>query len=306
MMKPVSAHDWRTPDGARLHDLVFGSTTADPDHSVVIVCGAFLPALVYAPFATALVEQLGEEWAVHVYDRRGKGESSPVDDSYSFDLELDDVRTALRETGARHLLGHSLGGSIVLHAVRGMVECDDPLVPATTTVYDPAISLDGSLDTTWLPRFQAHVDHGRWGRAMAVVEKVMGMSSTLSRAPSWIVAGVMSISVRTGLRGLSRGVFPAGVAEITEGFAVDARASDFSRMPPALCILTGERSADYFRATAAALDRAIPDARLIIVRKGIHGSVPAVRHPIVKAFARWLLDEPMGEIDLNIEAHSAR
>ncbi|MGO1746340.1 MAG: alpha/beta hydrolase [Microbacterium gubbeenense] len=299
-MRPVASYDWQTPDGATLHDQVFGSESASPEHSVVIVCGAFLPALVYAPFASALVGQLGSDWSVHVYDRRGKGESSPVDDSYSFDTELDDVRTALRETGARHLLGHSLGGSIVLHAVRSMAAGDDPLLPATTTVYDPAINLDGSLDTSWLPKFQQLVDKRRWGRAMAVIEKVMGMSSTLSRAPSWMVAGVMGVSVRTGLRGMSKAVFPAGVAELTAAFAEEARGSDFAHMPPDLCILVGEHSADYFRATAEALNRSMPDARFVVVRKGIHGSVPAVRHPIVKTFARWLLEEPMGDVALEV------
>src|SRR5690606_2972791 len=209
-MIPASTTDWTTPDGATLHDLVFGDPDAPPDRTLVIVCGAFLPALIYAPFATALVRELEGAWAVHVYDRRGKGKSSPIDDSYTFDTELSDVRTALAASGARHLLGHSLGGAIALHAVRALTKAKDPLVPDSTIVYDPAINLDGSFDTAWLPRFQKHVDHNQWGRAAAIVERVMGRSHTLSKAPSWMVAAVMAICVNTGLRGMSRAIFPAG------------------------------------------------------------------------------------------------
>jgi hypothetical protein len=111
-----------------------------------------------------------------------------------------------------------------------------------------------------------------------------------------MVAGVMSLCIRTGLRGMSMSLFPAGAAELEAAFTEEARASDFAHMPSDVCLLVGERSADYFRATAGALDRAMPDARLVVVRKGIHGSVPAVRHPIVQAAARWLRGEPLGDV----------
>lgn len=295
-LTPADTRDWRTPDGATLHDLVFGEPDAPPERTLVVVCGAFLPAAIYAPFATSLLRELGGGWAIHVYDRRGKGGSSPVDESYRFDTELDDVRTALSESGARHVLGHSLGGAIVLHAVRGLTAAGEPLVPESTIVYDPAINLDGSMDTAWLPRFEDYVERRKWGRAAAVVERVMGRSHTLSRAPSWTVAGVMAVCVRTGLRGMSESLFPAGAAELRAAFTEEARAADFAHMPSNVCILVGEKSADYFRATAAALGRAMPDATLVEVRKGIHGSVPAVRHPIVPAAARWLRGEPLGDV----------
>lgn len=232
-LTPAESREWRAAYGATLHDLVFGEPGAPPERTLVVVCGAFLPAAIYAPFATSLARELGGGWAIHVYDRRGKGGSSPVDESYLFDTELDDVRTALSESGARHVLGHSLGGAIVLHAVR---------------------------------------------------------------APSWMVAGVMAVCVRTGLRGMSESLFPAGAAELRAAFAEEARAADFAHMPSNVCILVGEKSADYFRATAAALGRAMPDATLVEVRKGIHGSVPAVRHPIVPAAALWLRGEQLGDV----------
>ena len=301
-MTPEATEDWDTPDHRVLRAYAFGTITAGPAQRVLIVCGAFLPALVYAPFASALAKKLGDGWCVYVYDRRGKGESSPVESDYSLQTEKADVATALHKTSAEHLVGHSLGGSIVLHAVRMLADSDDEqlraLVPQTTTVYDPAINVDGSFDSSWLPAFREQVERGRLGRALALVERHLGMSQTLSHAPNWMVAGILALSLRTGLRGFTRSVFPAAVAELTAAFDEEARASDFAGLPARTCIMTGERSAEYFQATARTLADAIPDGRLVVSPQGVHGSVPAVRHDIVDSLALWLRDRPLGHLDL--------
>lgn len=305
-MKPLESFDWISFDTAVLRGYLFGCADAAPERRVVLVSGAFLPALVYAPFAVALTKQLGEDWGIYVYDRRGKGQSSPVDDNYCLGTETQDVATALRSANARHLVGHSLGGAIVLHAVRWLCDAADPalrgLTPVTTTVYDPAINVDGSMDTSWLPRFRNHVENAHLGRALALVERNLGMSRTLSSAPTWMLAGVLALSMRTGLRKTTRAAFPAGVAELTAAFEEEASASDFANLPSRTCFITGERSADYFQATSAALSKSVPDSRLIVSPKGFHGSIPAVRHRIVESLALWLQDQPLGDLDLGVQA----
>lgn len=309
-MTPAEDLEWVTDDGATLQAYVFGNEAAAPDRRVLVVCGAFLPALVYAPFAAALINELGDEWGVYVYDRRGKGKSTPVDKSYGLDTETGDVALCLRESQAQHLIGHSLGGSIVLHTVHELSHSDDPqtraLLPHTTTVYDPAINIDGSIDTSWLPQFHEEFEAGHLGRALALVERHMGMSRTLSYAPNWMVSGVLALSMKTGLRGLTSAVFPAGAAELTAAFEEEARASDFAGLDTRLCVMTGERSADYFQATTVALARSVPDAELVVSPKGLHGSIPAVRHSIVESIARWLTDRPLGELNLGIGALPAQ
>ena len=301
-MQAPEERDWRSADGSTIRAYEYGSAQAPPEQRVLVVCGAFLPARVYAPFAHALTAELGDDWSVTVYDRRGKGNSSPVDDSYSIDTELDDLTMALRESRARHLFGHSLGGSVVLHGVQHLAESDGELralVPDTTTVYDPAINIEGSVDTSWVPEFRKRVDAGQLGRAMSLVERNLGMSRALTRAPTWMVAGVLAVATRTGLRGLTRSVFPAGAAELSEIFTVEATAAEFAGLPTRTTIMTGERSADYFQATALALAGAIPDSELLVSPKGIHGSVPIVKHSVVESLSRVLRDEPLGEFSLD-------
>ncbi|MGF3054959.1 alpha/beta fold hydrolase [Microbacterium sp. YY-01] len=303
-MKPVDDSEWQTHDGGTLKAYTFGSADAPPERRIVIVCGAFLPALVYAPFASALAKQFDDAWGIYVYDRRGKGGSSPVDSDYSFDTEKHDVATALQHSNARHLVGHSLGGSIALHATRML--CESPslqsVMPLTTTVYDPAINVDGSMETEWVTQFQYHYESGQFGRAMALVERNMGMSRTLSYAPSWMVAAVLALTVRSGLARTTKAVFPAGAAELAAAFKEEAHASEFADLATRLCLMTGERSADYFHATTAALARSVRDADVVVSPRGLHGSVPAVRHRIVESLALWLQDKPLGELNLGAQA----
>lgn len=301
-MTPEQDFDWPTPDNATLRGYVFGNPDAPADRRIVIVCGAFLPALVYAPFASALAKNLDGEWAVYVYDRRGKGQSSPIDDAYGLDTEVSDVATVLDATGARHIMGHSLGGAVVLQAVRAFNNSDDSdaqlRVPETTVLYDPAITVDESVDESWVTTFQQRANQGQWARAMALVERHLGMSSVLSRAPSWMVTAVLALTQRTPLRRFVKATYPAGAAELAKILAHPAEASDFSGMQTDLVLMTGERSAAYFHATALTLHEAIPDARLVVSPKGVHGSIPAVRHHIVESLALVLRNEPLGPLDV--------
>ncbi|MDR2254389.1 MAG: alpha/beta hydrolase [Arthrobacter sp.] len=299
-MSGASRSGVETTDGGRLRLWRHGADDAGPERSLVVVCGAFLPAAVYAPFAAGLLRELPEGWAVHVYDRRGKGSSSPIPPAYSMDTEIADVAAVLRATGARHLLGHSLGGSVTLNAVQAFAGQDradrrfhDPaLVPVRTAVYDPAINLDGSMDTAWVADFAALVDEGKLGRALDLADRRFGSTPTLSRAPSWMVAGVLALSLRTPLARVARSVFPAGAAELKAALGEEARASDFAALPTDTLFMTGERSADYFQATTRALAAAVPGSRLEIAPKGVHGSIPAVRHDVVSGLAAWFAAEP--------------
>ncbi|WP_158588191.1 alpha/beta hydrolase [Galactobacter valiniphilus] len=299
-MSPNPSRTVTSADGGTLRLVTHGHAGARPEHSIVVVCGAFLPAAIYAPFAAGLLKNLPGGWAVHVYDRRGKGASSPLPEGYSMDTEIADVAAVLTSTGARHLLGHSLGGSVTLNAVqafagqdRGDRHFDDPaLVPARTAVYDPAINVEGSLDTRWVEDFSRLVDEGKLGRALALADREFGATPTLSKAPSWMVAGVLALSLRTPLARVARSVFPAGAAELKAALGERAAASDFADLPTDTLFMTGERSAEYFQATTRALAAAVPGSLLEIAPKGVHGSIPAVRHDVVTGLAAFFRGDP--------------
>lgn len=298
-----------TTEGGHLHLVTHGPADAAGEHRIVIVCGAFLPAVVYAPFAHGILKDLGDEWAVDVYDRRGKGKSSAIPANYSMDTEIADVAAILKATGARHLLGHSLGGSVTLNAVQAFAgqDVDDrhfhepDLVPARTAVYDPAINVDGSNDGSWVPQFERLVNEGKLGRALALANGKFGNTPTLSKAPAFMVAGVLALSLRTGLSAVGKGVFPAAVAELKAALGEQATAKDFAHLPTQTLFMTGEKSSDYFHATTRKLAEAVPGSTLEIAPKGVHGSIPAVRHDVVSGLAAWFSEQPAPS-DVRVES----
>ena len=134
-----------THDGGRLALYTYGTEDAPGERRVVLIGGAFLTASIYRPFSIELAKGLGEGWAVDVYDRRGRGESSEQPRDYSMATEVSDVRTVMDATGARNILGHSLGGAVALNAVQEFTGTG--YVPDKLAVYDAAVNIDGSIDT---------------------------------------------------------------------------------------------------------------------------------------------------------------
>jgi len=287
-----------TTHRGHLRLVTHGDARARGEHRLVLVCGAFLAAAVYAPFARAVVRALPEGWAVDVYDRRGKGGSTPQPEDYDMDTEVQDVAAVLRRTGARHLLGHSLGGAVALHAVRALAGrgtpglADPALLPQRLSVYDAAINVEGSLDTAWLTEFEEAVDAGRLGRALDLADRFFGNTPTLSRAPTWASAGVLALVLRTGLSRVGREIIPAGVGELRAALAEEATVSDFASMGPRTLLMAGERSAEYFHATTHRLAAGMRDAAVQMAPKGIHGSIPMVLHDVVSSVAAFHRGHP--------------
>jgi pimeloyl-ACP methyl ester carboxylesterase len=112
--------------------------------SVVVIPGVLSMAADYADFARAL----GEDFAVHTIERRGRGNSGPQGDDYSIFKECEDVLAVRAETGASLLVGHSYGGLVALEVGR----IDRGF--AKIAVYEPGVSIDGSMPTDWMPGYE--------------------------------------------------------------------------------------------------------------------------------------------------------
>src|SRR5438445_10254523 len=183
-----------TPDGGKLALYSYGMVDAPGTRRVVLIGGAFLTAFIYRPFSLALANGLGGGWAVDVYDRRGRGNSTRQPANYSMSTEIADVRTILDATGARNILGHSLGGSVALNAVQEFAGTSHE--PDKLAVYDAAVNIDGSVDTGWLDGFAQSVDSGNVGLALARMKKGMEPGTALARVPEPVLAGLMAIVSR--------------------------------------------------------------------------------------------------------------
>ncbi|MFH5879537.1 alpha/beta fold hydrolase [Arthrobacter sp. NA-172] len=268
-----------TPDGGKLALYSYGSVDAPGEHRVVLIGGAFLTAFIYRPFSVALSKGLGDGWAVDVYDRRGRGSSSELPPDYSMATEISDVRTIMDVTGARNLLGHSLGGSVALNAVQEFAGTS--YEPDKLAVYDAAVNIDGSVDTGWLDGFAQSVNSGNVGHALARMKRGLEPGTALARIPEPILAGLMALVSHTQVNKVLSGLMPTGVAELKAAYDESALPRDFSVLPRSTRFIVGSKSPQYYKVTAERLYAAVPGSTLVVSPKGFHGSIPAAVKELV-------------------------
>ncbi|MFK0009126.1 alpha/beta fold hydrolase [Paenarthrobacter sp. NPDC090520] len=271
--------DIKTHDGGKLALYTYGEEDAPGERRVIVIGGAFLTALIYRPFSIALAKGLGDGWAVDVYDRRGRGKSTDQPHNYSMATEIADVRTIMDATDGRNILGHSLGGSVALNAAMAFAGTHHE--PAKLAVYDAAVNIDGSMSTDWLAGFADAVDAGDVSRAMARMKRGMQPGTALARVPEPILAGLMAVVSRTKVNKLFRELLPSGVGELKAAFEADATPRDFSVLPSTTHFMVGKRSPQFYKVTAARLNRAVAGSTLEVSPRGFHGSVPAAVKELV-------------------------
>jgi pimeloyl-ACP methyl ester carboxylesterase len=144
------------------------------------------PALVILPGALGMAKdfdkfarELSNRFTVHVVDRRGRGESGPQGANYSIEKECEDLRAVCSATDATLLFGHSYGGFIALEASRR-----DTTIPKIA-VYEPGMSIDGSINMDWAAPCQADLDAKRYRDAF--ITFIRGLNPATARVPRWIL-----------------------------------------------------------------------------------------------------------------------
>jgi pimeloyl-ACP methyl ester carboxylesterase len=284
-MGTVKEQEVPTHDGGRLALYSYGTEDAPGERRVVVIGGAFLTALIYRPFSMALADGLGEGWAVDVYDRRGRGNSTEQPADYSMATEIADVRTIMEVTGARNLLGHSLGGSVALNAVQEFA--GTPHEPDKLVVYDAAVNIEGSIDTSWLNDFEAAVNAGKLGHAMAHLKKGMQPATALSKIPGPVLAVLMALVSRTRVNKMARELMPTGVGELRAAYDEVDHARDFAVLPASTHFMAGGKSPRYYKVTAQRLHAAVPGSTFELSPKGYHGSIPAAVKELVTDIAGY-------------------
>src|SRR5678809_32825 len=79
----------------------------------------------------------------------------PQGDDYSIVKECEDVLALQAETGASLLVGHSYGGLVALEVARNNKAFHN------IAVYEPGVSIDGSMPTKWMPGYEKKIAEKR-------------------------------------------------------------------------------------------------------------------------------------------------
>jgi pimeloyl-ACP methyl ester carboxylesterase len=124
-----------------------------------------------------LAAALANTFTVYVPDRRGRGLSGPPGEHHSLAQECEDVASFLDKTGAHFVFGHSAGGPIALQAALTL----PPL--RKIAVYEPPVSVHGSVPTSWLKRYEREVAQSTYASAMITALKGLQVNQVFTILP---------------------------------------------------------------------------------------------------------------------------
>jgi pimeloyl-ACP methyl ester carboxylesterase len=217
----------RSQDGTSI-----GYETVGVGDGLLVLGGAWRTSRDYLPFARALAES----FAVHVIDRRGRGRSGPQGRAYSIERELEDVAAVQARTQAKFIFGHSYGGLIALEAARRLTVLTD------IVVYEPGVSLGGSIPLGWMLRYRELLAGGeRRGAFAAMVRTAGGAPPALEHAPLWYVELVLRLFIRQHQWREIEPLLETALNEHEQVGALDEKTADRYRSVTARVVLLGGR-----------------------------------------------------------------
>jgi pimeloyl-ACP methyl ester carboxylesterase len=238
---------------------------------LVVVGGALQSAQNYL----GLAEALSGSFTVTVYDRRGRGNSGAHGQRYSLETERQDLLSVQAATGARAVFGHSYGGLVVLETLAGGGSFE------AASVYEPGVSIDGSISVNWLPRYRSLLGQGdEYGAFAHFIKSNSQAPAAVRLLPHWYLRAVLHAMPR----------FRTDVAPLLEGNAVeheqvalkDGHHSTYATITSRLQILAGSRSPQFVLRTMDVLAATIPGSTALVVPGMVHRA-PLARRPVALA-----------------------
>ncbi|GII31532.1 alpha/beta fold hydrolase [Planotetraspora mira] len=219
-----------------------------------------------------LAGALSDDFTVHVPDRRGRGLSGPHGDDFGVTREVEDLQALVAETEATRVFGLSSGALVALRTALVMPEID------RLALYEPPLSLAGSVPMDWVPRYDREVAAGKIGSALVTVMKGLGAEPVFVRVPRFVLVPLMAFG--SGLRrDLPEDDVPVAELVPTQHYdmhiirEVADTLEDYATLRASVLLLGGTRSPAYFDAALQRLAAVVPHARSITL-PGVGHSAP--------------------------------
>ena len=228
MRSPLTTTTIDAPDGTAL---ALHSVGTGPD--VVVVHGTMQSGESQRDLAALL----GDRFRVHLFDRRGRGESGPLPMPPTPALAVADLRTVLDATGAGRVVGVASGALI---AARAALE-DDRIM--RLALFEPPLSVDGSMRLERADEIVTAVAHGDLARAAAIGMKVAEMG------PAWMIGlplPILALASRGMLRSPERRRMVEAMPEDLVIVTANAdRAGDFAAIRARTLLIDGTATRPY-------------------------------------------------------------
>jgi len=249
-----------------------GHETTGAGPALILVDGA----MCYRDFgpARSLAAALADTFTVHLYDRRGRGESGNTL-PWSEDREIDDLAALLTAAGGEAaMLGVSSGAVLAADAANKL--------PGITqlALYEPPFIVDNTRaprEDTFVADTEALIARDDRSGALKKFMKHVGMPAAMvhimALTPPWKKLKAVAPTLPYDLRILG-----------DTGRGVPLDASRWSNVTAPALVLDGGKSPQYMRNAAKALSEALPKAQYRTLPGQTHMVKAAALAPVVKEF----------------------
>ncbi|MFN8486807.1 MAG: alpha/beta hydrolase [Caldilineaceae bacterium] len=233
-------------DGTTINYQTRGSGPA-----VILIPGALSVAANYAALANALAER----FTVHVLERRGRGLSGRQSEQYSIRKECEDVASLQEKTQAAYLFGHSYGGLIALEVGRNCTAL------SKIAVYEPGVSINGSIPMSWIPTYQAQLAKKKFLDAFITFALATGPEGT-EKTPPWLMKAILAFTLPGHERRQICDLLPANLLEHKEVGRLDNSYKNYQEIPAEVLLMYGGKSSSAIKHTTKLLAQVIPNAKV--------------------------------------------
>ena len=184
-----------------------------------------------------LAQALSDRFTVHLYNRRGRPDSRPLDGTETVATDIGDLAAVLEHTGARSIFGHSGGGFVALQAGLRL-----PL--DRIAVYDPGLSILGRPSFAFFDEFEKLVQAGDYARAMTVMARAVHPDDPAAKLPFGVALLITRAFLHTPIGRRLAELLPTAPPEIRRIHDHDGPATDYAGITADVLLAAGSRSSD--------------------------------------------------------------
>jgi pimeloyl-ACP methyl ester carboxylesterase len=232
---------------------------------VILLHGSMLAAQDFMKLA----EALADDFTVTVPDRRGRGLSGPHGVDYGIEREVEDLEALLKETGASRVFGLSSGALIGLRTARATPAIEK------LALYEPPLSIDGSVPVDWVPRYRRELADGRIAAALVSVLKGLEADRMFRSVPRFILVPTLNLALRFQREAKGDDV---PIPDLVPTMSADAQlvtqltdtTDDYATIDADVLLLGGSRSPAYFGRALEALTGVLPRSKRVTIPKLDH------------------------------------
>jgi pimeloyl-ACP methyl ester carboxylesterase len=248
---------------------------------IVILHGGGLAEPDYHRLAAALADR----FSVHLYNRRGRSDSRPLDGTETVQTDIDDLTAVLDATGARSIFGHSGGGFVALRAGLSL-----PL--ERIAVYDPGLSILGRPSFEFFDAFEKSVQQGDYARAMTIMGRAVSPDDAAAKLPFSLALLFGRGFMRTPVGRRFAQLMPTIPPEIKRIHDHDGPAGDYAGITADVLLAAGSGSPRYFAENCRAIADAVPRGRAIVIPRASHNAANIARKGFVEPFVDFFAGSP--------------